>query len=75
MENALGRQSRRLDKAVVQIAGELIAESWHDLAGIRTALYVVNEKKSSESMAIIAIVDQLSRSFLYKISKDGACLL
>ncbi len=57
VEQMFGRRKAKLDRATISIAGELIAESWHEIAAIRTGLYIADEEKNTESMAVIAVID------------------
>ena len=58
IESAFGRRrSKVLDRTIIHMGGELIAESWHDIAAIRAGVYIIDEEKSTESMAVIVIVD------------------
>ena len=70
IEESFGERNANVDDAMVRLVGDLIAESWHEISAIRTGLYMVNEEKTGESMAVIAVIDpRQPEKFMTELSR------
>ena len=59
-----------VDSAMIDMTGDLVAEAWHHADSIRSGLYLVDQRKSTESMAVIVVIEpRQPDSFLDELSK------
>ena len=58
------------DSALLKVSGNLVAEAWHNVSTVRAGLYLVDEGKPTEAMAIFAVIEpRNSSTFLEELSK------